>query len=352
MANGVTDPTGGVKNFDIQAVFESFGYTPTQAEIDALAPAFEGRTNVGQTGDSAVAQYVMAHQQEMGAQSLIQGQLQGTQAAETAAQGASTADYASGAASYNQAQQTLESAPQLFGSMNPSQVSQYLAPLQNQFNYGLGQVTGQAASRGLAGSSLEAQAMAQAQQQFQQNVLSQGLSIGQQQQQLLAQSQEALGAQQFGAGATQGKLGLGYGSQASQLLGQNTGIAGNLANLPSQSVAQGLSQEALIQQMNPQTPSPWGGLLGTGLGAVAGGFVGGPLGAGIGASLGGQIGSAATGNPMGAQVGGSLGNTTLMAALIGKGLLGNFGSGGGSGGGMPSGTETGVDATGGLQNLG
>jgi hypothetical protein len=253
--NPITDPTGGAPNFDIEAVFQSFGMEPTQAQIDALAPAFEGGKNVAQTGDSAVANFVQAYQQINGAQSLIQGQLQGTQAAETAAQGASTADYAAGTASYNQAQQTLEAAPQLFGSMNPSQVSQYLAPLQNQFNYGLGQITGQAAQRGLAGSSLEAQAMAQAQTQYQQSVLSQGLSIGQQQQQLLAQSQQALGSQQFGAGGQQLQAALGYGGQASGLLGQNMNAATTLAGLPGGAVAQSLAQQALLQQMNPQTQS-------------------------------------------------------------------------------------------------
>jgi hypothetical protein len=333
----ITDPTGGAPNFDIQAIFESMGYTPSQSEIDALAPAFEGRTNVGQTGTSAVASYVQAHQQIAGAQSLIQGNL-------TAETGAASAATAAGNASYDAAQATLEAAPKLFGSMTPDQVSSYLAPLQNQFNYGLGQVTGQAASRGLAGSSLEAQAMAQAQTQYQQNIVNQGLSIGQQQQQLLASQQAGRGAQQLGLAPQ--FLGL-----ANQSAGQNYGAATDIANLPGQSVSQSLAQQALLKQMSQSTGGGgWEGALGTGLGAVVGGiggsFLGNPmLGASLGASLGGSAASAITGSPAGATFGSSASNPLLLGGyLAAQRQLGSTGA---------SGAGANVNFTGGLnQSLG
>jgi hypothetical protein len=334
----ITDPTGGAPNFDIQAIFESMGYTPSQSEIDALAPAFEGRTNVGQTGTSAVASYVQAHQQIAGAQSLIQGNL-------TAETGAASAATAAGNASYDAAQATLEAAPKLFGSMTPDQISNYLAPLQNQFNYGLGQVTGQAASRGLAGSSLEAQAMAQAQTQYQQNIVNQGLSIGQQQQQLLASQQQARGAQQLGLAPQ--FLGL-----ANQSAGQNYGASQDMAQMPGWAVSQSLAQQALLKQLNVPPPSPWGQIATTGgevVGGIAGGIYGGPAGAVAGASAGGAIG----GGLASLGTGGASNNyapptNSLANATLGAYLLSQRNNAGNSGGVPPA---TASD-TGGLQDTG
>ena len=56
--NAITDPTGGAPNFNILDVFQEFGYQPTQAEIAALAPSFEGKYGGGGIGTNAVAQYV------------------------------------------------------------------------------------------------------------------------------------------------------------------------------------------------------------------------------------------------------------------------------------------------------
>ena len=331
MVDAITDPTGGAPNFNIEDVFKSFGYTPTQAEINALAPAFEGRTNVGQTGLSAVSNYVIAHQQVQGAQSLIQGQLSGAEDALAQSQVLGTT-----------AQGTLQSAadvysqaPQLFGSLTPDQISSYLKPLQNQFDYGLGAVQGAAADRGLGGSSLEATAMSQAQTQYQQQVLQQALQLGLQQQQNRAGALTNLGNTQ--ASLSQGGQST-YASLINSLLGQNMGAAEGLAQLPGAATNQALAQQATLQDLNPKQSSPWGGIAGTGLGALLGSF-GGPVGAGIGASLGGAIGSSVTGNPTGANVGNKIGTASLLASLFGKGgglpswgsLFGGSGSSGTSG---------------------
>lgn len=316
--------------------FKQFGYTPSDAEIAALLPASEGKGGY-EAGQAAVANFVLAMQQLKGAQSLVQGNIQSeTQGAQTAQQlGGQFAGQ--GAGSYQQALQALQKAPQLFGSMTPDQINQYLAPLQSQFSQGLGQVQGAAAQRGLAGSSLEAQAMAQAQQQFQQNVLSQGLGVGLNAQQQQAALLQGLGGQQFGLAGQQYGLAPQYLSLANQSAGQNVGLAEDMAQLPGQAANQAIAQNAAIQAMNPQSSSPWGSILGTALGAGVGAF-GGPMGMALGANLGGQLGSAFSGNPAGAQVGSSLGNPLMIASLLGKGGMPGWSSvfgGGSAGGGAP-----------------
>ena len=315
--NPITSTTGGVPNFNILDAFQSFGYEPTQAEINALAPAFSGRTNVEATGMSAVSAYVIAHQQVKGAQSLIQGQLQGAEdrAAQYAALG--TGNIQSAADLYNQA-------PQLFGGLTQDQVSQYLKPLQTQFDYGLGQVQGAAASRGLTGSSTESTAMAQAQQQYQQQVLQQALQLGIQQQQQRAQTLSGLGTQQLGLANTQ------YG-MVPGLLQQNTNTAEDLAQLPGQATSQAIAQQAEIKAMNGGGSGSGsmisGGLQGALSGAMAGGMAAGPWGALAGGVAGGGLGAygASQGNASGFT------NPLLLTSLLGgRGMFG----------GSPGGTTT------------
>src|SRR6476646_2103808 len=211
--------------------FKEFGYTPTASEINAFVPLEQGGAQGQITTQSAIANYVQAHQELSGAQSQIQGNLLSEQQATQMSQNLGNILETQGQAAYNQASQIFTQAPQLFGSMSSDQVSQYLAPLQSQFQQTLGSVEGAAAQRGLAGSSVEANAMAQAQQQFQQNVLSQGLGIGMQQQQNQAGVLQGLGAQQFGAGQQQYGLGTQYAGLANQSAGQNYQAASDLAGL-------------------------------------------------------------------------------------------------------------------------
>lgn len=327
----ITDPTGGVPNFNIYDVFESFGYTPTQAEINALAPAFEGRTNIGETGLSAVSNYVIAHQQVAGAQSQIQGQLTGAEASLAQAQALGV----TGQQTLQSAADLYKQAPQLFGGLSPDQVSQYLAPLQTQFNQSLGQVQGAAASRGLSGSSVEATAMSQAQMQYQQQVLQQALQLGLQQQQNQAGALTNLGNSQIGlSGQNTGT----YSSLINSLLGQNSNASAVLGGLGSQSANAAISQQAAIQALNPSAGSGLGADLGLGLGAVGGvvgGIYGGPLGASAGFSAGDALGQGIGGainpnqNPSSAnQLGQNSVNSGLLAYLLGK-----QGGGGSSGGG-------------------
>ena len=318
----------------VQQAFADFGYNASPQEVDSLVTSI-GSDNQAGVIFGEVGDYVQAHQQIKAAQGQVSdvistaGQMAGdaqaragqflTQAGTTAGQGSSA---------YAQAANIYEQAPQLFGSMTPDQIAAYLAPLQTTFNYGLGQVQGAAAQRGLAGSSLEAQAMAQAQQQFQQNVLQQGLNVGMTQQQNRAQVLQALANQLFGQAGTQYNLASNQYSLlpsflSTQLQGANinAGLSEDLAQLAPQLNALANSNSALYNQTNQSSGfgSLLGGGLGSGLGALLGSF-GGPggamLGASLGGSLGGGIGSAITGNPAGANFGNAMQSPLFLGSLL------------------------------------
>lgn len=258
--NSITDPTGGAPNFNILDIFQSYGYQPTQAEIDSIAPAFQGRTDVGETGRDAVASYVQAHQELKGAQSDIQGNLLTEQQSEAMYTNLSTILATNGQAAYQQAADLFSQAPQLFGSMTPDQINEYLAPLKSSFDYSSGSVQGTEAARGLTGSSLEAAALGLTQNQFNQSVLQTGLNVGMTQQQQRAQALQQLGSGQLGLAGTFGGLGANYGTLANNSATANAGIAGSLAGLPGQAVNQAMAQYAAIQALNPKSSSFLGGL--------------------------------------------------------------------------------------------
>lgn len=260
---GITDPTGGAPNFNIEDIFKSFGYTPTQAEISALAPAFEGRTNVGQTGTSAVAEYVQAHQALGQAQSAIQGNLLDEQ---TAAKNADTLGQVletQGQEAYDAASAVYAQAPKLFGSLTADQIGTYLAPAKQAFDQAQGSAEGAASARGVSGSSIEGNAIGQNLTNFMQNVLSQGLGIGMTQQTNQANVLQAKGAQDFGAGQQQFGLGVQDRSLATTSAGQNYQAASGISGLAGSAVNQAITQQAAIKALNPQQQS-FGGKLASG----------------------------------------------------------------------------------------
>src|SRR5271165_2812982 len=110
--NAITDPTGGAPNFNLLDVFQEFGYQPTQAEIDALAPSFEGTYGGGGIGSNAIAQYVNYQNQIKAFQA--NDPLTGLQ---TRMNGIIDQNTKSVAALQTQLQGVLTSAPQLFGSL-------------------------------------------------------------------------------------------------------------------------------------------------------------------------------------------------------------------------------------------
>lgn len=239
--NQITDPTGGAPNFNIYDVFKSFGYTPTQAEINQLAPSFMGRKDVYQIGSSAVAQYVETQrkiQEQQANDPLIKYvEEQKTRAADLSTKAQDL---------YGQQQKILSSAPQLFGNLTPDQINEYLAPVVQSAKENSANLEGAFARRNLAGSSIEANALTGANREFLQNVLAQGLNIGLNQQKQQSDSIEKQIAQLFNqAGISTSQVGAG----TSQLSQQDFNNAQTLIGLPSFLNAQSLQRELIAKQL-------------------------------------------------------------------------------------------------------
>jgi hypothetical protein len=229
---------------EIRGVFKSFGYTPTDAEVQAFNEAFgEGRSGFA-AGTSVVAQYVNFKNQE--AQRMASDPLTGLQ---TRMNNIIDQNTKSVTGLSQQLQDTLSAAPQLFGSMTPDQIGEYLKPLQTSFNTQMSQVQSTLASRGLGASSTEANALAQTNQQFQEQVLNTGLNIG-----MTSQKNKADALQQqinnlFGQ--TSQAMGI-TGGAAEKQSSQNLGQSNLIASLPSFLTAQSDQQQAFNKSMEPQ----------------------------------------------------------------------------------------------------
>ena len=239
--NAITDPTGGARNFNVFDVFKSFGYTPTQAEINQLAPSFMGRKDVYQVGSSAVAQYVdtqrKIHEQEANDPMKKWVEEQKTRAADLSTKAQDL---------YGQQQKILSSAPQLFGNLTPDQINEYLAPVVQGAKENSANLEGAFARRNLAGSSIEANALTGANREFLQNVLAQGLNIGMSQQKQQSDSIEHQIAQLFNqAGISTSQVGAG----TSQLSQQDFNNSQTLIGLPSFLNAQSLQRELIAKQL-------------------------------------------------------------------------------------------------------
>lgn len=293
----------------IQQAFKDFGYEPSQAELDifdqiqrAAGPKDFGRTYSPGAARSAVGAYVEAYKQIEKRKAedplnpyVAQEKARGDQMTQMSQQ------------AYDQLTELYKQAPQLFGSMNEQQISQYLAPLQDQFNRSLAQVEGAYGRRGLVGSNIEASAMGEQGRLFNQNVLNTGLQVGLQQQQNLGNAyQNRSTAMLQGAQGAYGNQGNAL-SQLSQISAQEAQM---LASLPSYLQNNALQQLMLSKQMNPEKPknnflaNGGGSLLGMGLGALLAAPTGGmslAMGAGLGGALGGGFGSLLGGGQSGGQ---------------------------------------------------
>ncbi len=203
------------------------------------------------------------------------------------------------------------SAPQLFGNLTPDQITDYLKPLQSQFDTTRQLVEGQAAARGNTGSSLEATALAQTDKQFKEGVVSQGLMIGQQQQQNQAQVLQQLYSQYLGQ---QSQALAAQQQTGGQISAQNYDNAQFKAQLPLL-LNSWATQQNQLRNSYAKSVSPWGAIA-SGAGAVIGGVYGGPMGAAAGAQIGGGIASSATGEPQGAQTGATLSNSALLLGSV------------------------------------
>jgi len=203
---------------DVGKELQRYGVVnPTPAEENLFA----GMDVIGGAADAAIAEYANYKLQEQ------QRQASDPLAAyQTLEQNFANDTYAKAQNLYSQLSDLQSSAPQLFGALTPDQIQQYLAPLATSFKSSLAEVQGSLASRGLGASSTEANALAQTNQQFQENVLSTGLQVGMTQQQNKAQSIQAQINNLLGLSTqAQGQVGAAVSQKSQQDLGQSNLIA-------------------------------------------------------------------------------------------------------------------------------
>lgn len=231
----------GSPDIDITQIMQGFGYYPTEAEAQSLAGSFTSDNNAASkaAGVSAIAQYVNQKQAE---QERIKNDPLAALQTKMEESAALMKNQVQGL--YGQLQDTLSSAPKLFGELTPDQIQAYLAPLKTSFDQQISTVQGVMGSRGIAASSTENNALAQTDKQFQENVLSTGLQVG-----LDAQKNKASSIQQqiqnlFGlTGQEEGMA----SNAAAQRSAQNLGQSNLIASLPY-FLQQSANQQALIRK--------------------------------------------------------------------------------------------------------
>lgn len=270
---------GGLKD-----IFLSFGYEPTEAELQQFASVPGGRGG-HERALSAVGSYVNAlkTEEDRKANDPLK-KFSEDQTARSESMGAESKDL------FGQLTNLYRTAPQLFGALSPDQIASYIAPLKTQFDQSLGETEGAFARRGLTGSNIEGSAITDAARQFNENVLSTGLNIGMTQQDALAKALSGRSDLLFqGAENANSRL----GGAAGQMSSQDAESSQFLASLPAY-LRQLALQEQQVRNAMSKKSNPWG-TVGSLLGGGVGAFFGGPVGFGIGSSLGGGIGNLAGG---------------------------------------------------------
>lgn len=176
----------------VKGWFQEFGYTPTDAEVASLIQLSgagnadpNSRLAQNQRGESLVAQYVQTIQsvQEANANDPTKQVLADAKGFFNSQQKSAVDLRGNADQVYQQLQKVTTSAPKLFGNLTPDQINEFIAPLRTQFDASDAALQGQANRAGLAGSSTELGLVAQNENAFKENVLSQGVATGLQEQQ-------------------------------------------------------------------------------------------------------------------------------------------------------------------------
>lgn len=303
----------------ISDYFSQYGYTPDPGVIAALTTSIGADDQEGVIAGE-VGEFMNAVNQINKA--AANDPLQATLAQENAA---ITSDGSAADTYATELQSVYSSAPKLFGSLTPDQIDSYLAPAQSAFNSAEQSVQGAAAKAGNTGSSLEASAMAQTDQQFKQGVTQTGLNVG-----MTEQTNQANVIQQlYNQKLQQQNLLYGLQQQTSGAISaQNYQNAQFMAQLPMLLNSYATQQMQLRQQQD-NAGGGWESAVGTGLGGIAGGvagfYAGGPMGAvagaSAGASLGGSVANDITGRNQPTQTSASLMQLPLLYGAT-KGMLG------------------------------
>lgn len=302
----------------ILSTFRSFGIEPTDTEIYQFADVFKGSGGT-KRGMAALAQYAQTKQSE--AKALLNNPL--VTFKKDQEERAKTYDTLSNEL-YTKQENVLRSAPKLFGELTPDQIQQYIAPITQASKESGALLEGGAARRGLTGSSIELQALSDADRQYKENVLSTGLNVG------LTQQNNLSNALATRAGNALSSANTAYGNvgnAAKDLTSYQIDSNRYVNELPNLLRAQtdAMYQAELARQK--KSSGGFGGLVGTALGGAAGAFFGGPQGAIIGSQLGGSLLGMTDGGQTDQQR--TLGLQNAIA--LGSQAYGTFGSGGSGG---------------------
>lgn len=218
--------------------FIGFGYYPTESEVASFMGT-TGGTNWETFSGAAVANYVNIQKAEIEREkndplaAFQKKMMDSADLYKTQVQGL-----------YGQLQDTLGSAPQLFGNLTPDQIETYLAPLKRSFDTQLATVQSVMGSRGLSSSSSEINALAAAGEQFKEGVFQTGLGVGMQSQQEKAKAISNQINALLGLAGGEERLG---GAAAGQRSSQNLGQSNLIQSLPF-FFSQAAKEDQLFQQ--------------------------------------------------------------------------------------------------------
>lgn len=306
----------------ITQAFSSFGYTPSEEEIQQLIPIVNTQSGGAERGTAAVANYVQTvrAQQERKKNDPLNQVIADEKGFFNDSQRQAKENEDKSQSEQGRLESKLNEAPKLFGSLTPEQIDQYLAPTSRAAAESGARLEGDAARRGITGSSTEFQTLADNEKKYREDVLSQALQIGQQQQQLQAAAIQNNVTNLKGT-ATQFR-GFMPGSLQRQgvIAGQQSTAAQDDMNYLNQlplylrglSAQEAAVNDAIQARQDAARQSRKSGLfstVGSVVGGIGGAVVGGPMGAVIGSQIGGQVGNAAAG-------GGQQGGLDLSSLLL------------------------------------
>lgn len=237
-------------DINISEIARGFGLNLTESEAQSLQGAFASSNDAASkaAGVSAIANYVNTKTAQMKAEAdnplkkFMEDEKVRRSDFETKANDL-----------YSKLQDTISAAPKLFGNLSPEQIDQYIAPITRAAREGSANLEGDFARRNIAGSSIEAGALSDANRKYKENVLNTGLNLGLNTQQAQASAIQQRINQLFGASGQSSNL---IGSGSSQLATDQMNNMQSITQLPYFLQAMNQQRALFDDQMN-SGPSLW-----------------------------------------------------------------------------------------------
>jgi len=297
---------------NLRKEFEAFGYTPTDAELAQFVPIASAKYTGSAGATGSVASYVQAvrlEQERKGNDPLNKviaderGFFNETEARIANLEGRTTGPI------------------ELFGGLSEDQINKYLAPLGQQTKESSARLAGASARRGITGSSTEYNALAENERKYRENVLASGLDVGMTERNRLTSLLEQQYGLLPGSLSRQAEIAGQQSSQEASATQFQQELPLYLRGISAQEEAIAAAIKAREDAAKQAKRAGIGKLIGTGVGAVAGGIfaapTGGmsiPMGAMLGSQLGSSLGETVAGGGS-TQSGNDL-NSNLMAAYL------------------------------------